>query len=99
MQDKLQKLIDLVNHARATSIYDRDTTSNYWGDPNLRDRQTAIVKDLDQTLNILKEFEQDFDKAVSKTAILRVKEVLEEDQKKKSQEEPNKDGEKKRPSK
>eukprot|EP01080_Neovahlkampfia_damariscottae_P001480 gene1480-12098_t len=50
-----EELIPIIDGVHKTCIYERDTTSNYWGDPNLRNRMTGTCHQLEKAKKLLKE--------------------------------------------
>lgn len=53
------KTVQLLVEIRALCVYERDTTSNYWSDSNLRNRMTAAVNNLDKLRDLYMDAEKE----------------------------------------
>lgn len=48
MQNLISQALEMIDEANKISEYDGTATANYWGDPNLRGRQHALQKHLQE---------------------------------------------------
>ncbi|TNV77741.1 hypothetical protein FGO68_gene9616 [Halteria grandinella] len=53
LEQQYKDIISNLDNALSTIAYDRDQTSSYWGDGNLRDRQTSVYRQVSTAKSII----------------------------------------------